>query len=117
MAVVFHPLTGLYELFGTGPGQARRFKEFSAREIQNAEVDRRYNLALVKRVTNTPDAVAKKFMEYYTPSYEDMKEWNDYELILHIRSEYDFYEKTPDKEKLQELNTPPLVTPVKKHNP
>jgi len=117
LAAIFHPLTGIYELLGAGPGQAKRFAAFSKREEENTEVDRRYNIALVTRVTHTPDSTAKKFMEFYTPSFEDLKEWNDYELIKHIKLSFDFYEKSPDKEKLERLNTPPLVKPGAKENP
>eukprot|EP01037_Dinobryon_pediforme_P009015 gene9015-9095_t len=63
----------------------RRFKADAKSEIEFAEVHRRYNLAFVKRITNASDTVAQRFMEYYTPSYEDLKEWNDYELIKHTK--------------------------------
>ena len=46
-------------------------------------------------------------MEYYTPSYEDIKKWNDYELVKHIKDSYDYYDKSEDKEALRRLNTPP----------
>jgi hypothetical protein len=108
------PITGLYELFGATPGRARRFKANSKAELEYAEVQRRYNIALVKRVTNTTDTIAKKFMEYYTPSYEDLKEWNDYELVKHIHLNYDFYDKTKDKESLRQSVLPPLVKPADK---
>lgn len=100
------PITAFYELFGTTPGRARRFAAFSKGELEYAEVQRRYNLALVKRVTNTPDSTAKKFMEYYTPSYEDLKEWDDYELIRRIKRSYDYYDKAKDKDRLQHINAP-----------
>jgi len=105
------PLTGIYELFGKGPSNARRFANFSKSELEYAEVRRRYNVALVARVTKTSDTVAKKFMEYYTPSYEDLKGWNDYELINHIRKSYEFYDKSADKVKLQQLNQPTFIRP------
>jgi hypothetical protein len=105
------PLTGIYELFGKGPSNARRFAHFSKGELEYAEVRRRYNVALVARVTNTSDTVAKKFMEYYTPSYEDLKGWNDYELIKHIRTSYEYYDKSTDKVKLQQLNQPTFIRP------
>jgi hypothetical protein len=105
------PLTGIYELFGKGPSNARRFANFSKGELEYAEIRRRYSVALVARVTNTSDTVAKKFMEYYTPSYEDLKGWNDYELIKQIRKSYDYYDKSKDKEKLQQLNQPTFIRP------
>jgi hypothetical protein len=111
------PITGLYELFGATPGRARRFAANSKEELQFSEVHRRYNLALVMRVTNASDTVAKKFMEYYTPSFEDLKEWNDYQLIQHIHTNYDFYDKTKDKDNLRQIVLPPLVKPGTKQEP
>lgn len=83
------PLTGLYELFGKGPGQARRFAAFSKGELEFAEVRRRYNLPMVMRVTGADSVKAKGFMEYYTPSFEDLKEWNDYELIKRVKKSFE----------------------------
>jgi hypothetical protein len=114
LSFLTNPLTGLYELFGKTPGEARRFATFTKGENEYAEVKRRYNVALVKRVTNASDTVAKKFMEYYTPSYEDIKSWNDYELVKHIRTSFDFYDKSDDKVGLEKLNTPSLILPEKK---
>ncbi len=105
------PLTGLYELFGKGPGQARRFAAYSKTEIEYAEVRRRYNIALVMRVTKADTTVARKFMNYYTPTFEDLKGWNDYELIKQIRKSYDYYDKSNEKEKLEELNQPTFIKP------
>jgi hypothetical protein len=102
------PLTGLYELFGKGPGQARRFAAFSKGELEFAEVRKRYNLPMVMRVTGADSTKAKGFMEYYTPSIEDLKQWNDYELIKQVRKSYEYYDKSPDKKKLEELNRPSL---------
>jgi len=103
------PITGFYELFGTTPGRARRFAAYTKGELEYTEVQRRYTLALVKRVTNTPDSTAKKFMEYYTPSYEDLKQWDDYELIRRIKKSYDYYDKMDDKERLQHINAPSFL--------
>jgi hypothetical protein len=111
------PITGLYELFGKDARNERRFIRFTKDENEYAEVKKRYNLSFVKRITNTSDSTAKKFMAYYTPSYEDIKAWNDYELIKHTREEYNFYNKSADKQGLQNLNSPALLTPLKKKRP
>src|ERR1700761_862893 len=103
------PITGFYELFGSTPGRARRFAAYSKSEIEYAEIQRRYNPPMVKRVTNAPDSTVKKFMKYYTPSYQDIKSWNDYELIKHIRTSYQYYDKNKDRLKLDEVNSPTLM--------
>jgi hypothetical protein len=99
------PLTGLYELFGKTPNNARRFAEFTKNELEYSEVRRRYTKDLVKNVTKLPDEELAKFMEVYTPSFEDLKQWNDYELIMYIKKNFEYYEKHKNdpKPKLQKL--------------
>jgi hypothetical protein len=108
------PITGLYELFGKTPGEARRFKAYTKEETEYAEVHRRYNVALIMRVTNATDSTAKKFMAYYTPTYQEMKGWNDYDLIHHVRSSYEYYEKNKTRMKLQDIQAPALTDPKNK---
>jgi hypothetical protein len=107
------PITGLYELFGTTPNRAKHFAQFSKGELEYSEVRRRYNASTVKRITNAPDSVVEKFMLYYTPSYEDIKSWNDYELIKHVRKSFDYYEKNKNQKSLEELNSPSFIKPQK----
>jgi hypothetical protein len=109
LSFLTNPLTGIYELFGKTPNEAKRFAAYSKSEQEYAEVRRRYTLTLVKRITNAPDSTAKKFMRYYTPSYEDLKGWNDYDLMKQIRKSYDYYAENKDKMKLEELNFPSLT--------
>lgn len=97
-----NPLTGLYELFGTTPGRARRFAADTKSELEYAEVKKRYTVALVKRVTHASDSTAKKFMAYYTPTFDDLKEWNDYELIKQIKKSYEYYDV--NKERISQQN-------------
>lgn len=104
-----NPINGLYSLFGTGPARARHFAEVSKSELEYSEVKRRYNLPVVMRVLSTDSTTAKHFMEYYTPSYEDIKKWNDYELFQHIRKSYDFYDKSDNKKQLEQFNQPTFI--------
>lgn len=99
------PITGLYNLFGKGPAQARRFAEFAKNEQEANVVDKRYTKELVKRITKLPDDEIDKFMVAFRPSYEDMKEWNDYQLIQYIKKEFAYYQKNKDRPeaKLQKL--------------
>lgn len=103
------PLTGLYELFGKTPGRAKRFAAFSKGEMEYAEVRRRYNVTFVKRITKLTDTLAiQKFMEYYTPTFEDLKEWNDYELISHVTKSFEYYKKHPPRPIKNEFKLPEL---------
>ena len=111
------PLTGLYELFGKTPGEAKRFKAFTKDELEYAEVQKRYNLAFVKRITNAPDSTARKFMEYYTPSFEDLKGWNDYDLVKQTKKSYAYYIDNKDNLDLEHLNAPALQKLDEKQKP
>jgi hypothetical protein len=88
------PVSELYQLFGKSPGEARRFAAYSKTELENTEVDRRYTRELVKSITKLPDDEVIKFMQLYTPSYQDMKDWNDYKLITYIKKNLVYYQKT-----------------------
>jgi hypothetical protein len=88
------PATELYQLFGKSPAQARRFAAYSKTELENTEVDKRYTKELVKSITKLPDDEVIKFMQLYTPSYQDIKEWNDYKLISYIKKNLAYYQKT-----------------------
>ena len=99
------PLTGLYNLFGKEPAEARRFAAFSKNELEATEVDRRYTKELVKSVTKLPDDEVIKFMQIFTPSFEDIKEWNDYQLITYIKKSFVYYQRNKNRPqpKLQKL--------------
>ena len=95
------PITGLYQLFAKQPADARRFARFSKNELEATEVNRRYTKALVKRTTNMSDEDVVKFMTIFTPSYEDVKGWNDYELIAYIKKSYGYYQRTKGRDSVR----------------
>lgn len=89
------PITSFYELFGKGPGRARRFAEFAKREVEETSVDRRYSKAMVMRITGIKDTlVAAKFMEFYRPHFDEIKTWNDYELIQRVKRAYESFQRS-----------------------
>lgn len=102
------PITGLYELFGKTPRDAKHFAAYAKNEQEAAAIDRRYNVAFIKRVTAAPDTEATKFMQYYTPSYEDIQAWNDYDLARQVKKRYDYYEANKARLTQKDLKTPPL---------
>ncbi len=113
-SLLMNPLNDLSLLFGKTAKEVRRFKAFSKDEIEYADIHRRYTKALVMRATNASDSTAKKFMEYYTPTSEDLKVWNDYELIKQIKKSYEYYDSNKSRIFFQNLNGPPLIKPEKK---
>lgn len=100
------PLTGFYNLFGKKPREARHFAAYAKTELENNEIDKRYTKSLVQSVTKLPDDEAVKFMQVYTPSYQDIMQWNDYQLISYIKKNFAFYKKHKDQpsQQLQKLN-------------
>jgi hypothetical protein len=48
-------------------------------------------------------------MNYYTPAYEDLKGWNDYDLIKHTQKSYEFYKNSGQKDVLEGLNSPTFI--------
>lgn len=90
------PLTGLHELFSKDAANERHFIQYTKDESEGAAVDRRYTAKLVKQVTGLSDTDVTKFMQQYRPSYEDIKQWNDYDLIDHIKKYLVYFKKHKD---------------------
>lgn len=109
LAYVFKPLTALYELIGKTPGQARRFSRYYENELEQSEIDRRFNRSLVKAVTNLEDIDLKNFMITYRPEYTKLAKWNDYDLRNYITASLKAFnangrpqaETLPDLRKIQ----------------
>ena len=97
------PLTGLYELFSKGTKDEKHFIKVSKEDAEASAVNQRYTKKLVKQVTALPDSDVVKFMQQYSPSFQDLKEWNDYELIKHIKNYLGYFVKRKDAIKLQKL--------------
>jgi len=100
------PLTGIYELFGKDPGRARRFANHMQRENQQTEVNKRYTVDLVKRITKLPDDEVHRFMLAYSPPYPEVLKWNDYEVIQFINRSLVGYNRAKSLPPLPKLTTP-----------
>lgn len=85
LAYIFTPLTALYELVGKTPGQARRFNSYYSREVQQSEIDRRFNAGTIKGLTSYDGKDLNNFLEIYRPAYQDISGWADYDLVNYIR--------------------------------
>ena len=110
LAYFFKPLTALYELVGRTPRQARRFHNYYENELEQSEVDRRFNRVFVQSVTGLDETDFANFMRRYRPGYPDLSGWNEYDLMNYIRrSLTDFNEKgRPAAEALPDLRTLPV---------
>jgi len=61
--------------------------------LQQQEVSRKFTVAQVQQVTGLKDVKLKNFMDSYRPTYEECKNWNDYDAITYIKKSYDKFEK------------------------
>jgi hypothetical protein len=103
-SVLNSPLTGFYELFGREPNRARQFQKHTQEEMEHIEVRKRYSDALIKKITGlSDDKEVQGFTDMFTPSYEDIKTWNDYELINYIKRSYEYYKNNKNRPKLPKL--------------
>lgn len=110
LSMLSNPLQGIYELFGKTPSRARRFARDAKSELEQAEINKRYNIPFVKQYTGlATDTLARKFMNYYTPTYQDIKGWTQYDLIKHTLKAYNYYKDSKDKNELESLNSPTFI--------
>lgn len=86
LSYIFMPLTAIYELIGKTPAQARRFNSFYNRELQQTEIDRRFNTVFVERISGLTAEDLKNFMILYRPDYQQFQYWDEYALIRYIKS-------------------------------
>lgn len=85
LSYIFTPLTALYELVGKTPGQARRFNRYYSRELQESEIDRRFNPHSVNLLTGYEGADLRNFVETYRPPFSLLVSWEDYDLVNYIK--------------------------------
>ena len=85
LSYIFTPLTALYELVGKTPGQARRFNKYYSRELQESEIERRFNARSVGSLTGYEGADLRNFMKTYRPRFEQVAVWADYDLVNYVR--------------------------------
>lgn len=85
LAYIFSPITALYELIGKTPGQARRFNNYYSRELQESEIDRRFNSYTVKPLTLYEGKDLQNFLLLYRPPFDQLQQWSDYDLVNYIK--------------------------------
>ena len=79
------PLTFFYELFGKTPAKARRFKRYYDNELKLMQVDRFFNKTLVSKYTDLEGQNLDKFILDYSPTFEMIKGWNNYDAVNYIK--------------------------------
>ncbi|MEJ7691413.1 hypothetical protein [Daejeonella sp.] len=106
LAYVFQPVTALYELLGKTPNQARRFNLFYLKELEQTEIDRRFNSFAVSKITELTDTDLKNFMASYRPDYESLSRMDEYAFINYVKRSLETFNKSGRPKGL--LSLPPL---------
>jgi len=105
LQVIFSPVTGLSELFGSDAKRARRFQKYTRDDAEMIEVNRRFNAGFVKKITGmTDDKEVDLFIMNFRPLYVDIQSWNDYDLIAYVKKSYEWFKVHKGELKLPDLN-------------
>jgi len=104
LAYIFSPLSALGDRFGKTGKRARRFNEFANQELEYQEVARRFNdLSIKNAVPEIKQEELQDFRADYMPGVEQLRSWNEYDLVVYIRKSYKDF-KAKEKVPAQKLN-------------
>jgi hypothetical protein len=106
LAFLFQPITAIYELVGKTPGQARRFNAFYITELQQTEIDRRFNSVAVRNITGLDSLDLKNFMTMFRPDYSSLSTWDEYAFINYVKRSLQTFNQQGRPKGLKSL--PPL---------
>lgn len=93
-----YPLAAIMELFSAERKNARRFDRYYENETRELEIDRFFNVRIVKNNTTLTAKQMNKFMLDYRPKYKQIRDWNTYDAAGYI--------KKSAKQYLDTLSTP-----------
>ena len=93
-----YPLAAIMELFSAEGKRARRFDRYYDQELKEVEIDKFFNLSLVKKNTSLTGKQLEVFMVNYRPKHKQIKKWNTYDAAGYI--------KKSARQYLDTLNTP-----------
>jgi len=106
LSYFFMPLTALYELIGKTPGQARRFNAYYTKELQESEIDRRFNSYAITNITGLEGIDLKNFMILYRPDYPTIAKFDEYALINYLKKSLQIFNNAGKPEAI--ISLPPL---------
>ena len=87
------PMTFIYENFKSEVKNARKFKKYTARELQDFEIYARFNDSLIIKYTGLSGDWLIDFKSRYKPSYSQIRQWNDLDLVKYVNKCYLDYQK------------------------
>lgn len=93
-----HPLTFFHELLSKDGRHARRFGNYAQMELAFHEVESRFNDYSIKRaVPSIKEDELAEFKKAYRPGIEQIRKWNDYDLIIYIKTSYEKFRQSKSK--------------------
>ncbi len=116
LAYVFQPVTALYELLGKTPNQARRFNLFYLKELEQTEIDRRFNFLAVGKITGLTDTDLKNFMVVYRPDYGSLSRMDEYAFINYVKRSLETFNKSGRPKGLLSLPSLPKAPDLTEKN-
>lgn len=88
LVYIFSPLTALNELLGTDANNAKRFGNYIQRENAESNVDRHFNITVIKKAIDIPEKDIVEFMYLYRPKPADVLYWNYYDDMNYVKKSY-----------------------------
>lgn len=92
--VVLKPMTFIYENFKSEVINARMFNRFARNELAYYEVAARFTDEMIKKSIPINDDELEDFKAQYWPAAEQLRGWNDYDLVNYIIRSYQEFKKT-----------------------
>jgi len=104
----FNPLSALYSTFSRTAKNARRFNTYAQREMQETEVDKKFNKYNVAELTGLQGDDLINFLTLYRPSYNQCRYWNEYDIQYYVKTAFEKFEKDgrPKAETLPKIPIP-----------
>lgn len=90
-------LNVLFASFSREQKQAKRLKAALIRDEREDYVDRRFTKAVIQAQTEIPDDELDVFHWYFRPTYDQLMDFTEYDLLLYIQESYRDFRAERDK--------------------
>lgn len=87
------PITFFYELLSKNGKRARRFHRYADGELAYVEVASRFNDQTIKKIVPITDTDLPNFKTAYWPKPEQIRQWNEFDLLFYIKTSYQEFRK------------------------
>lgn len=110
LAYIFNPISALSETFGKTGKRSRRFQSYMSYEQDQLLVDRKFNESLITSLTELEGKDLENFVIIYRPSYDRVRNWNEYDATNYIMKAFEQFESNgrPAAPKLPDFTAPDL---------